>query len=133
MLPYSINLFGEKCMEIFNNLGVGKKIGLNTIIGVIFLLLDAGLAYYELNLVEKNYKSNLTTAKIAVVLEKTRESGLQSIAGLRGTILNPKDTQATANLIKAIKSFDDNMGKLRATKNISAGFENLILKNIMHL
>ena len=109
-------------MNLLNQLSVGKKIGFNTIIGVLFLVVVALLTNYELNKIEDDYALTSANYDIVIQLEEASKDGLHITATIRGLIFNPQDTRIKNNFLKASKELDTVISKLRTTQNISSNY-----------
>jgi len=110
-------------MGFLSNMRVSQKILLNTIIIAVFLVIMGLLTNYELGKVKKNYTTNQDVNSIAINLEHVYKNGLQIITAIRGSIVNPDDTKAKNNLLKAIENFDGYVNELKKTRTISQGYD----------
>ena len=110
-------------MDFLSNMKVSQKILLNTIIIAVFLVIMGLLTNYELGKVKENYTTNQNVNSIAINLEHVYKNGLQIITAIRGSIVNPDDTKARNNLLKAIENFDRYVNELKKTRSISPGYD----------
>ena len=108
---------------MMNRLSVPKKIALNSIIAGILLIILGFVANNKLNNLQKSYLEMVQINSLVIELSKTAEQGVQSIAALRGIIVNPNDEKAKANFLESIESFKNDIKKLKTANKISQGYE----------
>jgi len=110
-------------MSFLENLKVSGKINVITVITTVFLTVVAIISYVEMSSLKENYKTTNAIGELAVTITKTSEQGLQVSNALRGIIINPDDTKAKENFIKAFNEFDKFVDELKNSSEISQGYE----------
>lgn len=105
------------------NLKVSWKINIITVIATLFLSIVSIVSYIEMSNLGENYHHTSEYEELAVLIVKTSEQGLQVSNALRGIIVNPEDTKAKDNFIKAIAELDILAETLKESRKISQGFE----------
>jgi methyl-accepting chemotaxis protein len=110
-------------MSFLENLKVSGKINVITVITTVFLTIVAIISYVKMSSLKENYKNTSAISELAVTITKTSEQGLQVSNALRGIIINPEDTKAKENFIKAFSEFDKLVDELKNSSEISQGYE----------
>ncbi|MDX9743173.1 MAG: methyl-accepting chemotaxis protein [Arcobacteraceae bacterium] len=110
-------------MGFLENLKVSGKINVITVITTIFLSVVAIIAYVKMDNLQENYQSTSAISELAVTITKTSEQGLQVSNALRGIIINPDDTKAKDNFIKAFSELETLMGELKESSKFAPGYE----------
>jgi methyl-accepting chemotaxis protein len=94
-----------------------------TIVSFILLTILAITSYYKLSELTDGYHHTSTISELAVDITKTSEQGLQIVNALRGVALNPNDSKAKDNFLKAVEEFDGLIKGLSSIpKHISLGY-----------
>ncbi|QOG12560.1 methyl-accepting chemotaxis protein [Arcobacter sp. FWKO B] len=109
-------------MVFINNLNISNKINIIALIATISLVVVAIFIYFRLTSLQSNYQNTNSVGELAVTITKTSEQGLQVVNALRGTIINPSDTKAKENFIKAVEDFDGLIKSLSKSSSISKGY-----------
>jgi methyl-accepting chemotaxis protein len=104
------------------NLKVNAKINVITCIATLFLSIVAIVSYMKMSSLQDNYQHTSEYEDLAVLIVKTSEQGLQVSNALRGIIVNPSDSKAKDNFIKAVSELDSLVNELKGSSNISQGF-----------
>ena len=110
-------------MKFLENLKMSGKINVIAIITTIFLTIVAIESYVEMDSLKENYENTSKVAGLAVTITKTSEQGLQVSNALRGVIINPEDTKAKDNFIKASGELDKLVEELKNSSKISQGYD----------
>jgi len=110
-------------MSFLKNLKVNGKINVITVITTVFLSVVAIVTYVEMSNLKENYQNTSAISELAVTITKISEQGSQVSNALRGIILNPEDTKAKDNFIKAFNELDTLMGELKNSSEISKGYD----------
>ncbi|MDY0322120.1 MAG: hypothetical protein RBR23_10330 [Arcobacteraceae bacterium] len=118
-------------MEAFlNKLSVKGKINIITFFVLISLGILTVVVYDRLESLKKNYEDTNMITKLSSVILKSSEQGLQVSNALRGIIVNPSDTKAKDNFIKAVSDLDGLINELKNSSQISQGYSKFDIENL---
>ncbi|MEA3352902.1 MAG: hypothetical protein U9Q33_03660 [Campylobacterota bacterium] len=117
-------------MNFLNNLSVKGKINTITLFVIISLGILSTTVYNSLNSLETNYNDTNNINTLSQYILKTSQQGLQVAAAMRAYIIDPDDIKARNNFIKGVGQYEQLLQKLKASKNISAGYEKLNIERL---
>lgn len=114
--------------NLLNKLRVKGKINVITIFVVLSLGVLTTAVYNSLNTLEADYSNTNKILTLSQDIMKSVQQGLQVTSALRGVIVNPDDTKAKNNFLKAVNDFDNIISQLEKAKIFQMVMKNLMLK-----